>query len=93
MKLTKQQNLKINLVLERFDFNKVEKAMEATAWLWYKEDGTYYYPYPEELRNRAENLLEDCIETGYASCGGLTATYENKEFKLVFELEESDSET
>jgi len=103
MKLSKEQELKIALTLSRFDFDKVQKAMEAVGWKYStgNPDGDCTsIPTVDDLYNTAYRLLKDTAKSqstlsgGFfsASSGGFVATYKNKEFYLVFELGESDSE-
>ena len=43
-------------ILDEFDFNRVQKTMEALDWQWWDVDGV---PSISDLRRRARSLLED----------------------------------
>ena len=87
-------------ILDSFDFQRVQKAMEALAWHWTgAENGL---PSVAELRRQARSLLEyvyryrdsPCITQG---CGGFEATRImevgdlKKYLSLKFIVEEGDN--
>jgi hypothetical protein len=89
-KLTNQEA--IEDLLDKFDFNKVQKAMEVLNWKW--SSAEYGIPSIYELRKTARRLLKDAYENGVTevSTGGFSAKYDGNskekwlylEFKLTF---------
>jgi len=67
----------IENILDEYDFQKVQKAMEALEWHWSTaEDGL---PSIAELRRQARGLLEDAYRyedspSILMGCGGFEAT-------------------
>ena len=90
----------IENILDEYDFQKVQKAMEALEWHWSTADDGL--PSIAELRRQARGLLEDvyhhsdttCITMG---CGGFEATRLmgvgdlNKYLSLKFVVEEGNN--
>ena len=90
----------IDLVIEKFDFHKVHKAMEATNWEWAtRTDGNCAIPSIRNIIDTAKYLLEKVIEhyeetgetTSWAT-GGFTAYISDEEIGLSFCFEESSIE-
>lgn len=82
----------IDFIMDRFNFSKVQRAMEAVNWAWASTNGV-----PEEyaLRVHARELLEEVanLEVGYSICaGGFTASKEEEAdgpfLRLVFCIDE-----
>lgn len=82
---------KIELVLSRFDFEKVEQAMLAVGWGWASDDNTLKVPDIYELQTTARRLLEMSHRTKWISSGGFTAEYRDGNFNLSFILQEASS--
>lgn len=81
---------KLTLVLDRFDFENVSKSMAILNWKWV--DLETETPTSVDLRQTASVLLKDSYDgNGYCACGGLVARYEDGGFSLEFVLEDSDS--
>lgn len=82
----------IRLTLERFDFTRVAKAMQAIGWVWKTHDGMRS-PNELEIEKAAIELLSQVSEEWpSASSGGLTAELDEGELYLSFVLEASNSE-
>lgn len=82
----------IDYIMDRFNFAKVHKTMEAVNWIWASTNGV-----PEEcdLRERARELLENVakLDVGCSiSTGGFEAAkYEDEDgayLSLDFRVEE-----
>jgi hypothetical protein len=90
-KLTNEEA--IEDLLDKFNFNKVQKAMEILNWEWASAENGI--PTIYELRKTARSILKDAYETGVTkvSTGGFSAKYDGKgrekwlylEFKLTSE--------
>lgn len=78
--ITEEQQVKIDEVLDWFDFQRVLKVMDALDWAWCGEvpDHEGY------LREKARRLLKDSIYWGEIASGGFSADYEDGEFTLRF---------
>ena len=79
----------VDLVIERFDFIKVHKAMRAVGWTYH--DGA---PTVGRLVNTARELLRSVAEHGHTSCatGGFTASAQDDILHLEFCMEAADGE-
>jgi len=91
-----EEEAKLTLVLDRFDFKSVSRTMAKLDWTWV--DIGMGIPTAVDLRKTASILLKDAYEVkdsyegnGYCASGGLVARYEDGEFSLEFVLEDSDS--
>lgn len=88
----------IDLVIEKFDFYKVHKAMDATNWKWAGKIGEEV-PSIRNIIDTAKDLLEKVMEhyeetgetTSWAT-GGFTAYISDEEIGLSFCFEESSIE-
>lgn len=87
-------------ILDSFDFQRVQKAMEALAWHWTEAENGL--PSVAELRRQARRLLEDVyryqdIPSIIIGCGGFEATRImevgdlKKYLSLKFVVEEGDN--
>ena len=79
-------DLKIKLILERFDFARVLQTMIALKWKYSDSDE---YPTIKHLKEIAKMLMENAMmETGHCSTGGFTAKIINeKTVYLYFAVE------
>ena len=78
---------KIDRLIQRFDFNKVHKAMTALKWTW-RDEGV---PTIDSLKQTARELLESAAssEHGNIMTGGFKAEYhKDGNFTLEFILAE-----
>jgi hypothetical protein len=75
---------KIDEIMDRFDFDRVHKAMVALNWKWVGA-GTSEVPSKYDLKRQARRLLNGAYETmcqedsdgrGYLATGGFVATFE-----------------
>lgn len=74
-KLTYTQRMKIQDIMEDFDFQKVHGVMEKLDWKWAMSK--YGVPTIEEMKTEAKRLLIDaCVERTCVSTGGFRAVYE-----------------
>jgi len=74
-KLTFTERMKINDILEDFNFQKIHDVMEQLDWKWVMTK--YGVPTLDELKREAKRLLIDaCIERTCVSTGGFRAVYE-----------------
>lgn len=94
----------IDNIMDWFDFNKVQKAMQALDWQWATSE--YGVPEEPELRETARKYLQKTIDYAVAqgrkhtmATGGFVYTYdpEYSELTLTFEVTswtatENDSE-
>jgi len=74
-------------LLDKFDFNKVQKAMQVLDWKWASaENGV---PTIYELRKTARGILKDAYETGVTevSIGGFSAKYDGSDREKWLYLE------
>lgn len=78
---------KLNLVLENFDFKKVEDAMVDLDWEWCGVG----YPKSDQIKDEASRLLEEAYGCGCVAAGGLVARYDDGFFSLEFVLEDCNS--
>jgi hypothetical protein len=87
-------------ILDRFDFQRVQKAMEALDWHWV--DAEEGLPSIAELRRQARGLLEDVYRYQDSpsitiGCGGFEATRSmevgslTKYLSLKFVVEEGNN--
>ena len=92
----------IEEILKAFDFEKVHKAMDAMHWTWINYiDGSQSVPTIDELKWRAEDLLNDLLKKNdvsrllpitSVSCGGFRASKEHGRLKLDFVIESWDEQ-
>lgn len=74
-KLTFTERMKIQDILEDFNFQKVHDVMEQLDWKWAMTK--YGVPTLDELKSEAKRLLIDaCIEHTCVATGGFRAVYE-----------------
>ena len=74
-KLTFTQRMKIQNIMEDFDFKRVHDVMEHLDWKWAMTK--YGTPTLDELKSEAKRLLiEACIERNCIATGGFRAVYE-----------------
>ena len=74
-KLTYTQKMKIQNIMENFDFKKVHNVMGQLDWTW--ASTKYGVPTIDEMKCEAKRLLIDaCIEKTCVSTGGFRAVYE-----------------
>ncbi len=74
-KLTFTQRMKIQDIMEDFNFQKVHDVMVQLDWKWAMTK--YGTPTVDELKREAKDLLiEACIERNCISTGGFRAVYE-----------------
>ena len=67
--------MKIQNIMEDFDFQKVHAVMEQLDWKWAMTK--YGVPTLDELKSEAKRLLIDaCVERTCVSTGGFRAVYE-----------------
>ena len=76
----------LNLIMERFDFEKVHAYMKLTNWKWIDE-----VPSVNKLRTTAERLLYDVIasddSTTTSGTGGFAASKFTWGIQLAFSIE------
>ena len=81
-KLTHTQKMKIQNIMEEFDFQKVHNVMEQLDWKWAHSKynvptSKYNVPTIDEMKCEAKRLLIDaCIEKTCVATGGFRAVYE-----------------
>ena len=74
-KLTFTERMKIQDILEDFNFQKVHDVMEQLDWKWAMTK--YGVPTIDELKSEAKRLLIDaCVEHTCVATGGFRAVYE-----------------
>lgn len=74
-KLTFTERMKIQDILEDFNFQKVHDVMERLDWKWVMTK--YGVPTIDELKREAKRLLIDaCVEKTCVATGGFRAVYE-----------------
>ena len=74
-KLTHTQKMKIQNIMEDFDFQKVHNVMEQLDWKWTSTKPGV--PTIDEMKCEAKRLLIDaCIEKTCIATGGFRAVYE-----------------
>ena len=74
-KLTFTERMKIQDILEDFNFQKVHDVMEQLDWKWAMTK--YGVPTLDELKSEAKRLLIDaCVEKTCVATGGFRAVYE-----------------
>lgn len=77
-KLTFTQRMKIQDIMEDFNFQKVHDVMEQLDWKWAMSK--YGVPTVEEMKAEAKRLLIDaCVERTCVATGGFRAVYEDDE--------------
>jgi hypothetical protein len=83
--------LKIEHIMQNFDFHKVHKAMEALEWRWGFDDEDEAPPITE-LRRSARTTLERAYQEELESTGtgGFMATYDKKDNTLSLRFEVCD---
>lgn len=82
----------INFIMDSFDFEKVHKYMKLDDWKWGIINAI---PTVEELKSTARNLLVSIKneESGYyVSTGGFTAMKCYDSLRLMFSIDDVDSE-
>jgi hypothetical protein len=73
--LTFTERMKIQDILEDFNFQKVHDVMEQLDWKWAMTK--YGVPTLDELKSEAKRLLIDaCVEKTCVATGGFRAVYE-----------------
>ena len=74
-------------LIEKFNFERVEKLMHAIDWKWAMHDGLRF-PTIYEMRNQCINLLFSAkLDYDVVSTGGFQASYKvNDEGKEIFTL-------
>ena len=93
--MNKNENEIIEELLDEFDFNRIQKTMEALEWTWHNT-------YPEiprigQLRKLARSLMKSCIEHEEytTTTGGFFVskrTFDgNPQYRLMFVVEEQDN--
>jgi len=78
-------DLRIEDILNTFDFNKVRGVMEFLG-----EDWEGALPSVEDLRIEARYILEKAIECEYVASGGFIARFDVGKLSLVYVIEEID---
>ena len=85
----------IDVIIDKFNFERVHIAMTAVDWKWHTTEGNgYAVPTLPELKAMARRLLRESIKEKAISSGGFTATYYPKDkygieyFQLRFVLAE-----
>lgn len=74
-KLTFTERMKIQDILEDFNFQKVHDVMKQLDWKWAMTK--YGVPTLDELKSEAKRLLIDaCVEKTCVATGGFRAVYE-----------------
>ena len=64
----------IDEVMDSFDFESVEKIMQALNWQWATSEGMKKeIPDEYEIRRSARKRLQDAVRAGYSSSGGFSA--------------------
>ena len=77
-KLTFTERMKIQDILEDFNFQKVHDVMKQLDWKWAMTK--YGVPTLDELKSEAKRLLIDaCVEHTCVATGGFRAVYEAEE--------------
>jgi len=79
----------VDYIIERFDFERVKKFMDADDWKW-----GYSVPTISELKSTALDLLMGVKDGGYGDnmlTGGLIATNCGDYLKLEFSIEDIES--
>jgi len=95
-KLTEENiELKIDNIINNFDFEKVNRVMQFLDWKWALTD--YRIPTIKELKNHAYNILKEATSKALkngewsVACGGFKASAWKKDNKincsLAFQLE------
>lgn len=92
----------IDEIMDYFEFEKVQRIMEAVKWRWFSPNEEPRTPDTADLRQKARELLKDAWQginggTAYrVSTGGLVAScYQNEQgkwLKLTFEVDSWDTE-
>lgn len=72
----------INVVILRFNFDRVHRIMKAMGWTWY--NAIDEIPSIGELKATARMLLEKVKEQTSVSTGGLEAVWRDGEYGLRF---------
>lgn len=88
----KQQN-SIDIIMDNFNFRKVDKVMRKLKWTWALEGDVHddtKTPVEASIRRAARRTLKSAIHRGSADSGGLWAEYDKEEEELIlkFVLEE-----
>jgi len=77
---------RIESVLRKFDFDKLQIAMEAVKWEW-RINNAFRVPTASELKEEARRLLNDSLASGMRhSCGGFSAGYDKEENELYLDF-------
>ena len=74
--MTPQQQAQVDYILDRFDFDRVHRAMVALGWNWHRtEEGMDLVPSKTDLRRSSRDLLCNALSlsSGYMSSGGFVA--------------------
>ena len=91
--ITPKQQDSIDIIMDRFDFMKVDKVMRKLKWTWALEGDVHddtKTPIEASIRRAARRTLRLAIHNGSADSGGLLAEYDKdgEELILKFVLEE-----
>jgi len=85
------QRKKIKKILEEFDFRKVKDAMVNCEITWEDKDKKEYVPTQAEVKERAQFMLDNAVNTKMAYCkiysGGLIVRKTNTSLELEFVIE------
>ena len=86
-------SIDIEKVIEKFDFQKVQKHMKANNLTWWDSPET---PTIEALKATAHQCLSTVVREGFLNCGtggflALNLTYPSgtRDLQLIFQLENS----
>ena len=92
--MTKEQEEKVEKVLDVFDFEKVKKVMDFLDWKWATDDGGIEVPTMYQIIKFARKMLCKALEHENSAGGGFAAFYdkENDILELSFSIEEADSD-
>ena len=91
--ITPKQQDSIDIIMDSFNFRKVDKVMRKLKWTWALEGDVHddtKTPTEAAIRRAARRILKSAIHNGSADSGGLLAEYDKEEEELIlkFVLEE-----
>lgn len=82
------------IILNDFDFKKVERVMKALSWHWIGKDGVKYIPNESQLLTVAQFCLGQVIKSNthedMCSIGGFEALRINGVLELRFVIEKAN---